>query len=180
MKWGYLIFIIASLLILFGCAPPEVKPAPVDQEAKRVIQVEVVDQMLVYRCQSFWSAKKFPEISEDDLKARFKEKYSVDAREFEFSFEPTNHSTVTKCYIYGTITRSGNKYRADLLWLLRPYRLDFIDNHFKESRTGLSWEGTINDIPMSIKVKCPRQDCVYEAWQHPVGHCHGHIWWPAS
>jgi len=132
--------------------------------------------VLLYRCQSFWSAKKFPELSQDDLETRFEEKYNVDAREFQFSFDPATQTTVTRCRIYGIITASGNKYTADLLWLLRPYRLDFIDNDFKESKTGLSWKGSINDITMSIKVKCPPQDCVYEAWQHPVGHCHGHIW----
>lgn len=180
MKWRYLIVIVASLLVLFGCAPQEVKPPQAGEEAKRVIEVEVSDQVLLYQCQSFWSGEKFAEISQDDLKARFKEKYSVDATEFEFSFEPADHSTVTKCRIYGAITRSGNRYTADLLWLLRPYRLDFIDDDFKKSKTGFSWQGTINDIPMSINVSCPPQDCIYEAWQHPVGHCHGHIWWPAS
>jgi hypothetical protein len=150
------------------------------EEVKRMIEVKVVDQVLLYQYQSFWSAKKFLEISKDDLKAGFEEKYDVDAREFESSFEPVSHSTITKCYIYGTITKSRSRYTADLLWLLRPYALDFINDNFKESKTGLCWEGTINGILISIKVECPPQDCVYEAWQDPIGHCHGHIWWPAS
>ncbi|GAH93362.1 unnamed protein product, partial [marine sediment metagenome] len=45
------------------------------------------------------------------------------ARGFEFSFEPASHSTVTKYNIYGTITKSGNSYRADLLWFLSPLGL---------------------------------------------------------
>lgn len=179
MKWGALI-IIASLLIPPGCASDEVKPQLAGEETMRVVEVEVIDQVLLYQCQSFWSAEKFARISGDDLRERFKEKYDVDAREYEFSFDPANHSTVTLCRVYGTLTRSGNKYTADLLWLLRPCGLDFIDNDFKESKTGLSWEGTINSLSMSIKVKCPPQDGVYQAWQHPVGYCHGHIWWPAS
>jgi hypothetical protein len=180
MKWRYSILILVSLLLLLGCAPHEVESPLPGEEARQVVEVEVIDQLLLYRCQSFWSAEKFAQLSQDDLEKGVKEKYDVDAREFQFSFDPANQSTVTRCRIYGTITRSGDNYTADLLWLLRPHQLDFIDSDFKESKTGLSWEGTINDISMRINVKCPPQDCVYEAWQHPVGHCHGHIWWPAS
>jgi hypothetical protein len=153
---------------------------PISEEAKQIIEVEVVDQTVRYQCQFFWTKEHFSHLSETDLKARFEEKYDIDAREFEFSFNAAKHSTITRCHIYGTIWESGNRYTADLLWLLRPNDLDFIDDNFKKSKTGLSWEGTINGVPTSIKVKCPRQESVYEAWQHPVGHCHGHIWWPAS
>ena len=180
MKWRYFIPIVVSLVISFGCAPQGVAPALTGEETKQIIEVEVVDQTLLYRCQSVWSAGKFSELSENDLKTRFKEKYDVAAREFEFSFEPANHSTVTKCNIYGVTTKGGDRYTADLLWLLTPLGLDFIDNDFEESNHGLFWEGCVNGIPMSIEVKCPPQDCVYEAWQSPVGHCHGHIWWPVS
>ena len=180
MKWRCSIIILASLLVLLGCAPHEVEPPLAGEETMRTVEVEVIDQVLLYRCQSFWSAKKFPELSQGDLVTKSKEEYDVDARGFQFSLDRANQSTVTRCRIYGTITTSGNKYTADLLWLLRPHQLDFIDNDFKESKSGLSWEGTINDISMSIKVKCPRQGCVYEAWQEPVGHYHGHIWWLAS
>jgi len=103
----------------------------------------------------------------------------VDVREFEFSLVPENHSTVTSCSIYGTITKSSSKFTVDLLWLLTPLGLDFIDDNFVESNDGLSWEGYADSVLMSIEVKCPPQDCVYQAWQYPVGHCHGHIWWPA-
>ena len=176
MRWKYLILIITSLLILSSCAPQKLA----GEEAKRIIEVKVIDQTLLYQCHSFWSAKKFPEISEDDLKARFEGKYDIDAREFEFSFNTANRSTITECHIYGAVRKGGNRYTADLLWFLNPYGLDFINDNFKESKTGLSWKGTINGVLMSIKVKCPPQDCVYKAWQYPVGHCHGHIWWTAS
>ena len=180
MRWRYFIVIVASLLILFGCTQQGARSPLTGGEVKRIIDVTVVDQILLYQCQSFWSAKKFLEISEDDLKARFEDKYDVDAREFEFSFEPASHSTTTRCYIYGTVTKSQTRYTADLLWLLKPYTLDFINDNFKESKSGLAWEGSTNGSLMSIKVECPPQDCAYEAWGDPVGHCHGHIWWPAS
>jgi len=50
----------------------------------------------------------------------------------------------------------------------------FID----EPKTGLSWGGVIDGIHISIRVECPAQDCIYEAWQDPVGLCHQHFWWP--
>jgi len=54
------------------------------------------------------------------------------------------------------------------------------NSHFKELEHRLSWEGEIDGIPATIKIECPPQDSIYEAWQHPVGHCHGHVWWPVS
>ena len=180
MKRRYLIVVAASLLLLFGCISQEIEAPLAGEELNRMIEIKVMDQVLLYQCQSSWTADRFQNISEANLRARFEGKYDVDAKEFEFSFEPTSCLTVTRCHIHSTITRSGDRYTADLLWLLRPYGLDFINDYFKESKSGLSWQGTINGTTVSIKVECPPQDCVYEAWQYPVGHCHGHIWWPAS
>ena len=45
---------------------------------------------------------------------------------------------MNKCRIYGAITKSMNSYTDDLLWLLRPYESDFINDNFKRSTTGLS------------------------------------------
>ena len=53
----------------------------------------------------------------------------------------------------------------------------FIDDNFKESEEGLSWEGEVGGIQTGITIKLPPQESVYEAWKHPVGHCHGHVWW---
>ena len=70
------------------------------------------------------------------------------------------------------------KYSATFFWLLRPLGLDFIDSDFEESEKGLFWEGLVNGIPTSVSVDLPAIDrSVYEAWQHPVGHCHAHVWW---
>ena len=187
MKRKYFALIIVCLLIFFGCAqpPPSLPPAapspksPLLRETKQIIEVKAVDQIVLYQCQSFWTEEKFSQLAENDLKARFKEKYNVDARDFEFRFNEASHSTITKCQVYGAISKSTDSYRADFLWLLSPLSLDFIDDHFEESNHGLSWEGEINGVLTIIKVECPLQDSIYKAWQHPVGHCHGHIWWPA-
>ena len=45
--------------------------------------------------------------------------------------------------------------------------LDFIDDDFQESETGLSWDGCINNVPTTITLKFPRS----------IGHCHAHVWW---
>jgi len=197
VKRRYLALIIACLLSLLGCAqpPPSPPPAapmpslpptappsepPLLEETKQIIEVEVVDQVVQYQCQCFWSEEKFSQLSENDLKARFKGKYSVDARDFEFSFDKTNYSTITKCRVCGAISKSRVRYTADFLWLLNPLGLDFIEDHFKESNHGLSWEGKINGVLTTMEVECPPKDSIYKAWQDPVGHCHGHIWWPVS
>ena len=175
----YLIPIILILLILFGCAQRGAGP-PISKETKQIIEVEVVDQTVRYHCQSFWTQDEFLKLSEDDLIVRFKEKYNVDARKFAFSFDEANRSTTIECHIYGAISKGAKEYTADFLWLLNPLGLDFIKNEFDESNHGLSWEGTIKGVPTTIKVECPRQESVYKDWQHPVGHCHGHVWWPVS
>lgn len=178
-RWICVISSVIALLILPGCAQLRPGPLPTSEEAERIIEVEAVDQVVHYRCQCFWDEEEFSELSENELETRFKDRYKVDARDFESSFDEANHSTVTECYIYGTISKSQSRCTADFLWLLNPLELDFIDDHFKEFESGLSWQGSVKNIPTSIEVKCPPQGSVYEAWQYPVGHCHGHVWWPS-
>ena len=45
------------------------------------------------------------------------------------------------------------------------------------SKEGLFWEGKVDGIPTSITIELPLQETAYKAWEHPVGHCHGHVWW---
>lgn len=183
-RWIYVIPLVIALLVLSSCAQAEVGPPPTGEETKQItkqiIEVKAVDQIVSYHCQSFWTEERFSKLSEQDLKAKFKEKYKVDAREFEFSFDEASHSTTIECQVYGSISKSADRYTADLLWFLTPLGLDFIDDDFEKSNHGLSWEGEIDGVPTTIEVECPPQDSIYEAWQDPVGHCHGHIWWPVS
>lgn len=70
---------------------------------------------------------------------------------------------------------------ATFFWLLRPLGLDFIDNDFQESEKGLFWEGFVNGVPTTVTIQLPTVDgFVYEAWAHPIGHCHAHVWWELS
>ena len=70
-RWFYIISLIIVLFILSSCAQPRVGPPPTGEEAGRIIEVEAVDQIVHYQCQSRWSEEIFSQISEDDLKARF-------------------------------------------------------------------------------------------------------------
>ena len=92
-------------------------------------------------------------------------------------FEEDRNSTVFRSDIHEAVRKNDNSHRATFKWLLTPLGLDFIDDNFKESKNGLSWEGTINNIPTNISLKFPLQESVYAAWEHPVGHCHAHVWW---
>jgi hypothetical protein len=89
--------------------------------------------------------------------------------------ESAKKVTVLKCDIHDVITRSDDGYRTTFIWLLRRLWLDIIDDKFKESKEGLSGGGELDGFPTSTTVKLPLQESVYEAWQHPVGHCHGHV-----
>jgi len=178
VRWRYFIPIIVSLAILFGCAQEGAGPTPPSGEAE-----------LVYQRQCFWTEEKFSDIwadkaiFESDFETELEtlsKNYRITTREFEFPFDQETHSTIARCYVDGAISKSGDKYRGRFGWLLEPLGLDFINSNFKESNHGLSWEGAINGVATTIEVECPPQDCIYEAWQAPVGHCHQHIWWPVS
>jgi len=168
LRRRHFILLIIALLILFGCAQQGGTLPPAGENE------------VIYQSQRFWTEEQFSAISDTDLMELFQKKYDVDARDFNFTFNGTSHSTITQCHVYGEVSKSGDEYVADFSWFLDSLTLDFINDNFEESETGLSWEGNINGVPTSIRIACPKQDSVYEAWQHPVGHCHAHIWWPAS
>jgi hypothetical protein len=167
-------------LILLGCAQQEIALPSPGEEVELIYKCECRDAELIYRCQRFWTEEEFSNITEDNLATLFNQTYTVDAKDFNFTFNETNYSTITRCHVYGQISRSGDGYLADFHWFLNSLSLDFLDDNFEESTTGLSWQGSLDSVPTSIRIECPKQDLVYKAWQHPVGHCHAHIWWPAS
>jgi len=153
------------------------------------ITVEVEGTTIHYQKQSFWEESEFSEILEnkeefenvvihclnEDL-SRYGERgeYATGA---EVIIDEKKKATVLKCDIHGAISESEGEYYATFKWLLVPLGLDFIDDNFKESKEGLSWEGEVGGIQTGITIKLPPQESVYEAWKRPVGHCHGHVWW---
>jgi len=183
---------LLAIVLLAGCvgapAPAEVPPAGEQGEIKRVIEVEADGLTCHYLCQSFWAEEEFSAhlANQAQFEADFKQDFdqglaqrNVSASDYSFSFDSATRSTVALCDISNAITLSGgDEYRARFEWLLTPLGLDFIDDNFQESETGLSWQGTINGMPTTFTVKLPTIDnIVYEAWAEPIGHCHAHAWW---
>jgi len=182
VKQSYFILLIIGLLILFGCTQQRSELLP-GTAPEQIMEVEAVNQVITYYCRySCWTVEEFSNITEANLGKLFNETYTVKAGHFNFTFDETNHSTITECLVYDKISRSGDEYIAYFSWFLDPLTLDFIDDNFEESKTGLSWEGNINGVPTSIMIECPPQDSVYGLGPYGVGvgHCHAHIWWPAS
>jgi len=185
-----LLLIVMLLATVSGCAAPaEVPPAEEKGEIRRVVEVKAEGLTLHYLRQSFWGEERFSNYlaNQAQFRADFKEDFerglaqsdvSVSASDYSFSFDSATHSTVAQCDVHSAISKRDNRYHATFFWLLKPLGLDFIDDDFKESETGLSWEGVIKGIPTTVTVKLPTIDSlVYEAWQHPIGHCHAHAWW---
>ena len=153
------------------------------------ISAEIEWTVIHYQQQSSWNESEFSAImnNKEEFKnaviTDFNEKLSGYGEGGEYAvgadveFEETRKATVLKSDVHGAITRRDDSYRATFLWLLRPLGLSFINNNFKGSKEGLSWAGEVNGVPTSITIELPPQESVYEAWQHPVGHCHGHVWW---
>jgi hypothetical protein len=159
------------------------------EETKKatVLTVEVERIIIHYQKQSFWNESEFFGILEnrEEFKtaliqdftekiSRYGERgeYAVDA---DVEFDEPKKATVLKCDVHDAITETDDSYRATFIWLLSPLGLDFIDDKFEESKEGLSWDGEVDGISTSITIKLPLQESVYEAWQQPVGHCHGHV-----
>jgi hypothetical protein len=182
---------VCVVLIGIGISPlwAVQQPLPEKGELKSNITVEVEETIIHYQKQSFWTESDFIAIL--DNKKVFKNKVIRDFNEklsrygergeyavgADVEFNEAKKATVLKCDVHDAITKSDDRYRATFIWLLRPLRLDFIDDKFKENKEGLLWEGEIGGISTSIAIELPPQDSVYEAWQQPVGHCHGHVWW---
>lgn len=181
-----LVAICVGVVLLFSISAAVV---PEMGLLKENIMVEVEGAIIHYQRQSFWNESEFSAIleNENDFKSTLLEKfadslsrygergeYAVDA---DVEFDEARKATVLKCDVHGAITKSDDSYRATFKWLLTPLGLDFIDNKFEESEKGLSWKGNISCIPTTITLKLPPQESVYAAWQHPVGHCHAHVWW---
>lgn len=182
---------LLTIVLLAGCvgalAPAVVPPAEVEGEIKRVVEVEADGLTCHYLCQSFWAEEAFSAhlANQAQFKADFKQdfeqglaQWNITASDYSFSFDSATRSTIALCDIPDAITLSGDEYRARFEWLLTPLGLDFIDDNFHESETGLSWQGSINGMPTTVTVKLPTIDnIVYEAWAEPIGHCHAHAWW---
>lgn len=191
MKTIKKIVILVVCAVIFGTVTwwfAKEKPAPSsgleENAAKRAIRIEVEEVTLHYQETKAWSENYFSKIMENQSGFRssqinqFNKTYDVSAGNFEVTFDKEQKSTLLKCDVTGKISKSGGKYTATFLWFLDPLGLDFIGDNFKETNENLSWHGTINGVSTKIIIDLPPQKSTYEAWEDPVGHCHGHVWWP--
>ena len=194
------LILIFVVLITGGCAAPvapSLTPMPTQSieltnlaQIKSMVKVETEGLILHYQNESNWEEEQYSVILQDktkfssDLIAKFVEDISRLGEKCEevananVEFNEEKKSTILKCNIHGAISRTENSYHATFFWLLGPLGLDFIDDHFEESERGLFWQGSIEGVPTTVTVKLPAIDeREYEAWEHPIGHCHAHVWW---
>ena len=183
---------VCAVLISIGVSPLWAAQSGVVPETgllENNIIVEVEGTIIHYQKQSLWNESEFSAILEN--KEEFKNAVIKDFTEklsgygergesavgADVKFDETKRATVLKCDIQDAITKSDDSYRATFIWLLSPLGLSFINNKFEETKEELSWDGEVEGISTSITIKLPPQELVYEAWEEPVGHCHGHVWW---
>lgn len=151
------------------------------------MEVEAQGIVVHYRGESSWSQHEYYTILENknefssELIGKFVNdlsKHSKHAVNTSVKFNKDKKSTILACQIHGAISKSDHRYYAVFSWLLEPLGLDFINDDFKESENGLSWQGLVSGIPTTLVVRLPVIDSsVYKAWEHPIGHCHAHAWW---
>ena len=178
---------LLTIVLLAGCVGA-LAPAEEQGEIKRVIEVEADGLTCHYLCQSFWAEEAFSAhlANQAQFKADFKQdfeqglaQWNISASDYSFSFDSATRSTVIRCAIHDAISlKAEGECYAQFECLLRPLGLDFIDDDFKESANGLSWEDSIKGVPTTVTVELLVIDSsVYKAWNHPIGHCHAHAWW---
>ena len=181
---------VSIMIIGIGISPLwAVQPGVVPETGllENYIMVEVEGTIIHYQKQSFWNESEFSAIWENkeefknavipDFDKKMYHEQGESAVGADVEFDEAKKATVLKCDVHGAIRESDGEYYATFKWLLVPLRLDFIDDNFEESKGGLSWDGEVAGIPTSITIKLPPQESVYAAWEQPVGHCHGHVWW---
>ncbi len=185
MLWAVVIVAIICAAIVSATAWWFTRGKPA-RFTERSIEVKVKGTVLCYQENLAWSESKFSEIMEN--KSEFKSSQESQFNEcllgsangakyadnFQFEFDEAGKTTLMKCDIHGAMISENY---LTFKWLLSPLGLDFIDNDFAESKSGLSWEGTIKGALTTIVIKLPLRDTVYGAWHHPNGHCHAHVWW---
>lgn len=170
MRRRYFIPIIVSLLVLIGCAQPSAGPTLLSGEAKQIIEIKAVDQILNYQCQVFWSEEKYSELLADKVGFKSKEidslqksleRHNKHIVNPNVEFDEARKSTILMCDVKGA-TYNTNSY--DFHWLLGDLPFDLYQ--FKQSEKELYYEGEVNGVPTTIRL----------VFAYTIDHCHEHVW----
>ncbi len=185
----FVVAISAAVITALVLNVPSSKPlAPANvtslKPIERIISVKVVNTTLHYVEVVTYSPKDFKYITwywsvlRDAVVRNITRTYSsISPLNLEVRTSIVNNSVIIEFDVAGEVWASDSHYTADFLWMLEPLGLDFINNHFKETTHGLSWEGFLNGVLTKVEVILPPQKVPYVAWGQPIGHCHGHAWW---
>ena len=182
-KRRFYFLLVTGLVILGILMASKIKAAEINSVR---IKIKAEGEVVHYQKESIFDKTEFSRILKN--KAEFKSKqiaefnrclsrYSLHATNYQMEFDPPKKSIILKCDVHGAVSKRGNSYYGRFGWLLNPLGLDFIDDHFKKSKTGLSWKGTVKGIPTDVICEFPVQKTVYKDWGSSIGHCHAHVWW---
>lgn len=187
---------LALALVVTGCGTYAREPllelgAPV----QRSIMGEVQGMVVHYQEQLTWSPEDFARIQShpdnftSDVKYDFAFGLQVHSIASEaipkagnmvVSIDAANNTTLLTADVLEAISTHEGKYWCVFRWLLESLgaKFNFLNDDFQASAQGLSWEGTVGEIPTTIVIKLPQVDnAVYTCWREPAGYSESAVWW---
>lgn len=181
-KFFYSLLVIGLVvlgILIVGCWEGGKHAANVEEPQKieevtplrNAIEIEAEGEVLHYQREYFWNDEDFSKIL--GLKEEFEaeeicsfkgtlEGHNRYASNPKIEFDESRKSAILICDIEGA--KEGSWFDFD--WLLRPYGLDFIDSHFERREKELYWEGGVEQVKTTIRIKFP----------YAVSNCHEHVW----
>ncbi len=171
----YTMAILVLLIIVFVLAGFKVKKSTAENTSeylpiKVTIEVQSDGNLLHYTRISIYDKSDFTRISasidefsksiENNFKSDLK-KYNKKALNCLYSSDISTHSIKLACDIQGSMY-STNSY--DFHWLLAALPFDLYK--FKQEEKELVYDGDVNSIPTTIRLK----------FSFPITHCHEHVW----
>lgn len=188
--------VLALVLLVTGCGTYAREPllelgAPV----QRAIIGEVQGMVFHYQEQLTWSQEDFaliqshPDNFTADVEYDFAFGLQVhsltsegipEAENMVVSIDAANNTTLLTADVLEAISTHKGKYWCIFRWLLEPLgaKFNFLHDDFQASAQGLSWNGTVGEIPTTIVIKLPQVDnAVYTCWREPAGYSESAAWW---
>lgn len=188
---GLIIVIALSILavgILQSGGGEVSKPEPPlqNEAVSRTFRIDVWGEILRYKEVYIWSENNYRKITENwtgfkKLQIQyFKEIYNTEPKFYTIRHNDFEWATFLESEIHEHITENEGKYTANLNWFLDSHGLNLIENNFKATKTGLTWQGELNKVPTGIIIDLPPQKTKYSEWGERTGHNHSKVWWPEN